>query len=167
MSTNKTSNLGLHSWVRSDKFSMDEFNENFNKLDKAVGENSTAAKTEAQTRESAVSALTKAVAKCGNCRVVFSTYQGTGIFGYDKPTSKSFDGKPLLVIVCDVNNGTRLTMVQGCNPGIVNTSTGNYSVALTWAGNTVSWASNHVDNQLNNSSRTYQVMAFIAADEEK
>ena len=37
MSTNKTENLGLHSWVRSDPFRMDEFNENVSKIDKAVG----------------------------------------------------------------------------------------------------------------------------------
>lgn len=37
MSSNKTKNLGLHSWVRSDRFSMDEFNENFDKIDHAIG----------------------------------------------------------------------------------------------------------------------------------
>ena len=63
MSTNKTNNLGLHSWVRSDRFSMDEFNENFDKLDKTVGENSAAASTEAQARKAADDALTEALAK--------------------------------------------------------------------------------------------------------
>ena len=33
MSTNKTANLGLHSWVRSDPFKMAEFNDNFDKLE--------------------------------------------------------------------------------------------------------------------------------------
>lgn len=45
MSSNKTSNLGLHSWVRSDPFKMDEFNDNFDKLDQAVGENKAAVAT--------------------------------------------------------------------------------------------------------------------------
>ena len=45
MSTNKTENLGLHSWVREDPFRMDEFNENFDKLDRAVGANAAAVPT--------------------------------------------------------------------------------------------------------------------------
>ena len=45
MSTNKTENLGLHSWVRKDPFRMDEFNENFDKLDRAVGANAAAVST--------------------------------------------------------------------------------------------------------------------------
>ena len=36
MSTKKTANLGLHSWVKSDPFKMQEFNENFDAIDKAV-----------------------------------------------------------------------------------------------------------------------------------
>lgn len=40
MSTNKTEHLNLHSWVRSDRFNMDEVNENFSKLDQAAEENS-------------------------------------------------------------------------------------------------------------------------------
>lgn len=38
MSTNKTKNLGLHSWELPDPFKMEEFNENFDKIDKAVTE---------------------------------------------------------------------------------------------------------------------------------
>lgn len=53
MSTNKTKNLGLHSWVREDRFLMDEFNENFSKLDKAVG---------AKAEQDALDALTGQVA---------------------------------------------------------------------------------------------------------
>lgn len=36
MSTNKTPNLGLHSWVGTDRVLREEFNENFNKLDTVV-----------------------------------------------------------------------------------------------------------------------------------
>ena len=38
MSTNKTSNLNLHSWVAEDAFKRAEFNENFAAIDAAVGE---------------------------------------------------------------------------------------------------------------------------------
>lgn len=36
MSTNKTTNYKLHSWVAGDKFLREEMNENFNKLDISV-----------------------------------------------------------------------------------------------------------------------------------
>ena len=36
MSSKNTENLNLHAWVRTDVFSMDEFNENFDAIDKAV-----------------------------------------------------------------------------------------------------------------------------------
>ena len=38
MSTNKTENLNLHVWEPTDLFSLAEINENFRKLDAAVGE---------------------------------------------------------------------------------------------------------------------------------
>ena len=42
MSSKSTKNLELHAWERTDAFRMDEFNDNFDKLDKAVGENTAA-----------------------------------------------------------------------------------------------------------------------------
>ena len=54
MSTNKTPNYDLHSWVPQDDFHMTEINENFTKLD-------TALKTEAQTAAQGRSALQTAL----------------------------------------------------------------------------------------------------------
>lgn len=54
MSTNKTPNYDLHSWVPQDDFHMTEINENFAKLD-------TALKTEAQTAAQGRSALQTAL----------------------------------------------------------------------------------------------------------
>ena len=45
MSSKSTENLGLHAWERTDPFRMDEFNENFDKLDRAVGANAAAVHT--------------------------------------------------------------------------------------------------------------------------
>ena len=45
MASHKTKNLGLNSWERTDAFSMDEFNENFDKIDQAVAENQAARAT--------------------------------------------------------------------------------------------------------------------------
>ena len=54
MSTNKTPNYDLHSWVPQDDFHMTEINENYTKLD-------TALKTEAQTAAQGRSALQTAL----------------------------------------------------------------------------------------------------------
>ena len=65
MSTNKTSSLGLHSWVKSDPFRMDEFNENFDAIDKAVAGTAeqTALESETAAWESALAALSGRVDK--------------------------------------------------------------------------------------------------------
>lgn len=79
MSTNKTSNLGLHSWVRPDRFSMDEFNENFNKIDRAVGE--------------------MAAAMAAIPRFKIDSYVGTGEYGPKSPCTLTFDFEPKLVMI--------------------------------------------------------------------
>lgn len=56
-STNKTANLKLHSWVRTDPVVCEDFNDNFTKLDEAVG-------TLRVTR--------------GNCDIYTGSYTGTG-----------------------------------------------------------------------------------------
>lgn len=41
MSTNKTNHLNLHSWIKTDPFRMEEFNDNFTAIDTAVARNTT------------------------------------------------------------------------------------------------------------------------------
>ena len=69
MSTNKTTNLNLHSWVGSDPFRMNEFNENFAAIDAAVG---------GKAEQSAVMALQAAAAAAGNCNIAVGSYTGNG-----------------------------------------------------------------------------------------
>jgi len=69
MSTNKTTNLGLHSWVETDPVLMREFNENFGAIDTMVP------------------------------RFTSGSYVGTGGFGIDNPTELHFDFAPKWLIV--------------------------------------------------------------------
>lgn len=56
MSTNKTQNYNLHSWVPEDDFLRSEFNDNFTSLDTALKALSTALAAETTAREQAVAA---------------------------------------------------------------------------------------------------------------
>lgn len=54
MSTNKTQNYNLHSWVPEDDFLRSEFNDNFTSLDTALKSLSTALAVETTAREQAI-----------------------------------------------------------------------------------------------------------------
>lgn len=79
MSTNKTQNLNLHSWVETDPVLMREFNENFNAIDAA-----------AQT--------------FGNCRIITGSYVGTGQCGNAYSNRLYFDTAPKWLIITPQSN---------------------------------------------------------------
>ncbi len=98
MSTNKTSNYHLHSWLPTDDFLLSEINANFASLDAVVA--SKAAQTaltalsanlqsEARTRAEAVSALAAA-----DLRLLTGQYVGN-----EEPIHITLGVKPLAVIV--------------------------------------------------------------------
>lgn len=95
MSTNKTQNYNLHSWVPEDDFLRSEFNDNFTSLDTALKTLSTALAAETTAREAAVSAETQARASAisaeqsarqsavttltsGKAEIVAGFYEGDG-----------------------------------------------------------------------------------------
>ncbi len=73
-STNKTPNLKMHSWVRTDPVVCEDFNDNFNKLDDAVGN----------------LRVTR-----GNCEIYSGSYTGTGT----KTFSLTFPKRPVFLTV--------------------------------------------------------------------
>ena len=72
MSSQKTTNLKLHKWVKSDPIKMAEFNENFQKLDAAVA---------------------------AGAKIATGSYVGTGTYGSSNPCSLTFDFPPKLLII--------------------------------------------------------------------
>jgi len=79
MSTNKTPNLNLHSWVETDPVLMSEFNENFGAIDAA-----------SQT--------------FGNCKIITGSYVGTGQCGSAYSNRLYFDVAPKWLIITPQSN---------------------------------------------------------------
>lgn len=75
-STNKTANLKMHSWVRTDPVVCEDFNENFNKIDAAIGDMR---------------------ASYGGCEIYVGEYTGTGTLSH----SLTFPKLPVFLIVLD------------------------------------------------------------------
>ena len=75
MASHKTEYLELHKWERTDPFKMDEFNENFDKLDKAAGPGA------------------------GGLRVFVDHYTGVGKYGINNPNSITLPFTPKLLII--------------------------------------------------------------------
>lgn len=163
MSTNKTTNLGLHSWVRSDPFKMDEFNENFDKLDQAVGKNKDA--IEKKVDQSALDAVSE-VAN-GRAQIIAESYKGKGVWGKTKPTEITFPFTPKLVILFASPIVTGSSHVAFF-PLFWNSTTqftySGYPNYVSYNGNTVSWYTDPYEGypsfQLNDGATTYHYIAI-------
>lgn len=125
--------------------------------------NSDNAKTEA-----ALADLTEAVAGCGNCKIVYGSYTGTGNYSSAHPNSLTFSGQPLLVAVANTKNGSLLVMLYSASNGLalISRESGNQTPILDWtAENTVSWYSGGAANQFNTSGVTYVYVGLISMSE--
>ena len=155
MSTNKTKNLGLHSWVREDRFLMDEFNENFDAIDKAVGGkaeqdalDALAGRVDKKAEQTALDAETAArkalAAQVSNLdasrlRFIYGVHPGDG----GATVRLDFDFKPLLVIVSTTNNYSRggYPWIRGATQGLAYGPDSTRAVVnLTWEDRAVQWS---------------------------
>ena len=126
--------------------------------------NSDNAKTEA-----ALADLTEAVAGCGNCKIEYGSYTGTGNYSSAHPNSLTFSGQPLLVLVADTTRGSFLLMMRSATFGLYVTadSEGIGMPHLNWETDcAVSWYSGGPSSvsQANGGGRKYVYIALIAAD---
>ena len=85
---NKTANFQLTQWENTDRILMEEFNSDNEKIDTAL-----------KASADGVAALQTALASCGNCKIVYGTYTGTGKYGRENPNKLTFDGDPLFVFI--------------------------------------------------------------------
>ena len=83
-----TSNYGLKRWDPEDRILVEEFNDNWDKIDTALKSNA-----------DGVAALQTALASCGNCQIGISTYTGTGTRGEEYPTVITFPKMPTVFFV--------------------------------------------------------------------
>ena len=151
---NKTANFQLTQWEKTDRILMEEFNSDNEKIDTALKANA-----------DGVAALQTALASCGNCKVVYGTYTGTGKSGSANPNKLTFDGKPVLVIVQAQSNTTdfdfHLRMIRGCDWAVGDRNNYSYTNSVAWGENYVSWYNNKAETQFNLQGSVYSYIALI------
>lgn len=151
MPSNFTENFNLSQWEPGDKVQRTDFNTDNAKIDAAL-------KAEADAR----TALEAALDRKGNCRIVYTTYVGTGEYGPDHPITLTFDAPPLAVFVC--GNGFRLGyLIRGWTYTMPAHQEGG-AWFTTWGENSVTWYSADTPSQFSGKGATYHVVALLAAE---
>ena len=158
----QTSNYQLSQWDAEDRIQREDFNGDNAKVDAAL---------KAQSDE--ITALTSAVALCGNCKIVYGSYTGTGTYGSANPCSLTFEHRPVLVYVQGASKQSsddkKLRMLRPA------TWAAGWEGNTYWA-NTVIWTEKGVKwynstqytsalVQFNTNGEVYYYIAFLAADE--
>ena len=159
---NQTSNYQLSQWDPDDRILRTDFNEDNAKIDEALKANASAISSEASTRASAISSLTRELAKKGNVRVEIQTYVGTGKYGTDNPNSVTFSEPPFLLLIGSGGS-------WGCNIGANRTMKISASSSMgvcngTWSGGTYTWSDNSAASQLNTANAVFTVLGFFLCD---
>ena len=151
---NKTANFQLTQWEKTDRIMMEDFNRDNAAIDAAL-----------KSSADGVAALQTALASCGNCKIVYGTYTGTGKYGRENPNKLTFDGKPVLVIVQAQNNSTNfdfhLRMIRGCGWAVGDRGNYSYTNSVTWGENFVSWTNDDAETQFNLQGSVYSYIALI------
>ena len=153
----QTSNYQLNQWEKTDRILMEDFNGDNAKVDAAL-----------KAQASDMASLAAEVAKCGNCRVVMSTYTGTGAYN-DTSTTVSFSEMPLVFMIV---GPLALLMARGGDTtsftAFKSATASNSFVSdedLTWTGNAVSVLdSGHARYQMNEQGCIYWVLALYKTD---
>ena len=145
-STNKTENLQLNQWVKTDPVLMDDFNADNQKL------------------ESAISAL-----RSGMVHIATGSYTGNGNHNSGSPVTLTFDFEPKLVVIRTPDpsgqNGNvyGTTLVRGATRQY-NDTYGMYSsyINVSWGANSVSWYTTmgYPGDQLNTATTKYYYVAI-------
>ena len=155
MASQQTPNYKLSRWAGTDRILVEEFNDNWDKIDTALKGNA-----------DGVAALQTALASYGNCKIVYGTYTGTGKAGSANPNKLTFDGKPVLVIVQAQSNTTNfdfhLRMIRGCDWAVGDRNNYSYTNSVAWGENYVSWYNDKAETQFNLQNSVYSYIALIA-----
>ena len=155
---NKTANFQLTQWEKTDRIMMEDFNRDNAAIDTALKSNADKA-----------AALQTALASCGNCKIVYGTYTGTGKSGSANPNKLTFDGKPVLVIVQEekqtADMDINLRMLRPCTWAQGAATNDNWVNTVTWGAAQVQWYSrnDYAPTQFNETGKKYYYLALIDA----
>ena len=89
MASQQTPNYRLSRWAGTDRILVEEFNDNWDKIDTALKGNADKA-----------AALQTALAGAGNCEIGMISYTGTGKSGDSNPTTVTFPKMPAGFFLC-------------------------------------------------------------------
>ena len=145
----QTANYGLNQWDAGDRIMREDFNADNAKVDQALG------------------ALAATVAGCGNCNVVYGSYVGTGTYQSANPCTLTFDGQPLMVVICANDDSfNRVIMMRGSGFYFTDPNYVNSKGHVTWNENSVSWycSGGGPNYQMNTKNTTYFYIALLAAN---
>ncbi len=155
---NKTANFQLTQWEKTDRIMMEDFNRDNAAIDAAL-----------KSSADGVAALQTALASCGNCKIVYGTYTGTGKYGRENPNKLTFDGNSLFVIIKG-SIGSAPTLGIQAMRGWYTAYTGSADSStvchLTWGEHSLSWYnSQSSSDQFNTSDSVYPYIALFATQE--
>ena len=149
----KTQNYNLNKPESTDPLRVADFNQNADKIDAALKDLNTAVGTKAE--QSAVNALTTAVASAGNCKIAAGTYKGTNKYGSANPTKLEVGFAPKLVLIGFEGENCRLFTPVLTRRFDFGSSFSSEAYTATWGDTYFSVYSTSAYGQLNSSDRTY------------
>ena len=156
MASQETPNYKLSRWAGTDRILVEEFNDNWDKIDTALKGSAEAVAAETAAREAGISALQTALAGAGNCSIEAKSYTGNGTKGSSNAIRFTFDKTPQIVFI--TGYGTTAIGVRGCSSAL---STDSGGLRTSWSGKTVSWYhDNNYVSHMNNTGSTYTVIAL-------
>lgn len=148
---NHTANFQLNQWESSDRIQMEDFNSDNAKIDTALKETA------------------EAVALCGNCKIVTTSYTGDGATAKDNARSLTFEKAPAAVFIFGEETGFTApgAVMRILKKGTV--AGQNTAQSITeWAedGTSVSWYDGSLANSmLNTSGSTYLVVILYNTED--
>ena len=152
MASQETPNYRLSRWAGTDRILVEEFNDNWDKIDTALKSSADAAAAAAAELEI-----------CGNCDIGLFTYTGDGKYGENNKTSITFPKMPLFFLI----KGPEAVVMGhgGDSSTCLIVRDGNYSCLfnpdLNWNGNQCSfYSSSSAKWQMNHAGANYWVLAF-------
>ena len=176
MASNYTGHYDLCQWEATDQVQRTDFNADNAKIDAALDALAGQVAEKADGDDLAalsetVAGHTAAIALCGNCKIVYSTYVGTGTYGQDAPSTLAFEYKPLLVSIMpayasSMSVAIGFHAVRGSNFLYTLADSFNSDITLNWQEKALSWWASSSVYQYNMENQPYCYVALLIANEE-
>ena len=164
MASQQTPNYRLSRWEGTDRILVEEFNDNWDKIDTAIKGNAGAIAAEVSARESGDSTLRTtlqaALAKCGNCQIFVGAFTGDGAAA----RTLTFSGKPLYLLVTTVEGHRKnrsLSMIRGTTTTYADVSDYNSVTAVSWTDTSVTFETPNPAYGVNIDQTAYVYMALL------